>query len=90
MMDYPIIQQLAEIVGEDAAWIAGFTDVRRSEAPDEAALLDNYRATDDRGKRTISRVAEEESSYKLGRQGAIERAHAEGDAANQAVQKKPA
>lgn len=36
--------------------------------PDEKALLDNYRATDSRGKTTIIRIAESQPAYIAGRQ----------------------
>jgi len=52
-------EDFAAVFKCSAAWLlclSGATPVK----PDEIALLDNYRATDDRGKRVISRVAEQE------------------------------
>lgn len=62
-MDFQIIRQLAEILNVDPAWIACFVSDDEAMKPDEKALLDNYRSTDDRGKRTISRIAEQERPY---------------------------
>lgn len=57
-----VIQILSEIYGTAAASaIAGFADAPTG--PDEQALLEKYRQTDDRGKRAIHSVAETQSAY---------------------------
>ena len=56
---------LSDITGFEARWIAtGEGPERRAASnPRESALLDAYRASDERGKSAIHRVAELESSY---------------------------
>lgn len=56
---------LADLTGFEARWIAtGEGPERRADNnPRESALLDAYRASDERGKSAIHRVAELESSY---------------------------
>lgn len=59
-MDIQIIKQLAEILNVDPSWLACFEDTEPALSPAERALLDNFRASDERGRRTISRIAETE------------------------------
>ena len=67
-MDLEIVKQLSEILGVDPAWLACFIDDDDQMKPTERALLQNYRATDERGRRLISRVAEEELPNPMTRQ----------------------
>jgi transcriptional regulator with XRE-family HTH domain len=46
--------------------VQGAVEEAFAKSPDEKALLDSYRATDDRGKRTIMNVAEKESAHEVG------------------------
>lgn len=59
---------LADITGFEARWIAtGEGPEQRSGGNQrESALLQAYRATDERGKMAIHRVAEAESDYSVG------------------------
>lgn len=54
-------KRIAHVLGVSAAWLLTLS----SEQPDrsEHCLLDMYRASDQRGKDTILRVAESESHY---------------------------
>jgi len=58
-----IAKQLSKILNCSAGWLLCLDDTDGTLMPTERALLENYRATDDRGKRLISRVAEQESPY---------------------------
>lgn len=59
-----VIQILSDIYGTQAASaIAGFRDAPGS--PEETALLEKYRQTDDRGRRAIHSVADTQSAYQV-------------------------
>lgn len=58
-MSPEVAKELAALVNRSAAWLLCLDDDVIK--PDEKALLSNYRAADDRGKKTISRIAETES-----------------------------
>lgn len=58
-MSPEVAKELAVLVRRSAAWLLCLDDDDLK--PDEKALLSNYRAADDRGKSTISRIAETES-----------------------------
>lgn len=58
--------RLADVSGFSARWLATAEGPPRDVSPTDAqefALIDHYRHSDDRGRRTILRVAEEESHY---------------------------
>ena len=58
-MSPEVAKELAVLVHQSAAWLLCLDDDVLKQ--DEKALLSNYRAADDRGKKTISRIAETES-----------------------------
>ena len=59
---------LAMALGVSAAYLL-CVDAESELRPDEKALLDNYRATDSRGKTTIIRIAESQPVYIADRSG---------------------
>lgn len=61
----PEAKDFAAVYHCSASWLLCLDD-ENPLSPDERALIDNYRSTDDRGKRTISRIAEQESPYLVG------------------------
>jgi len=61
-----IAKQLSRILQCSAGWLLCLDDTDNVLRPDEQALLDNFRATDERGKKVIARVAEEERPYPAG------------------------
>ncbi|MGD9671703.1 MAG: helix-turn-helix domain-containing protein [Hyphomicrobiaceae bacterium] len=59
-MSPEVAKELAGLVRRSAAWLLCLDDDDLK--PDEKALLSHYRAADERGKSTISRIAEMEST----------------------------
>jgi len=59
-----LLKELCNLYGADPVYILGITDAPF--ARDEKALLDNYRSTDERGKRAIQSIAEAQPRYGLG------------------------
>lgn len=61
---------LADLTKFNARWIATGKGPERPHADEkEKALLDLYRACDDRGRATVVRAAEFESSYQVSKSG---------------------
>lgn len=59
---------LARALGVSAAYLL-CVDAESELRPDEKALLENYRATDGRGRTTIIRIAESQPVYQVDRAG---------------------
>ena len=58
--------ELADITGFDARWIGTGKGPEKTITDErEKALLDLYRACDDRGQATVFRAAEQESTYSI-------------------------
>lgn len=67
--------QLAVACGVRAEWLVlGVGEMLEGLKPDEAALLEKYRGSDDAGKTAIQRVAESFADYHPGASGSTGRA----------------